>query len=293
MPFPQPVTIPPGFGVAGPRMISVGGLILGATDSQGVIWKVTSMKGWASPNVTLQLLQRARAHGATASESFFKPRVLEVSGTIRAPSLAALDDAVDRLSTAVALGDTDFIVSEVGRSRHCSVRRSGEVIVDYVTDTLAKYSIIVTAKDPRKYGDLATFTTALPSSSGGRTYPATYPITYTGVSTSGLVRVTNSGNMPAPVWFRVDGPIAAGGWSITHVQKQLTFSSSVALNSGDYVTVDMDRREVLAQGQSPRSGWVTSRGWFSLDPGPNDISFGAANYSASALLTIQSMSAWS
>ena len=95
------------------------------------------------------------------------------SGTVRAPSLAALDDAFDRLSAAVSLDDTDFIVSEVGRSRHCSVRRSGEVIPEYITDTLGRYSILFTAKDPNRYGDLVTQSTALPSSTGGRTYPAT------------------------------------------------------------------------------------------------------------------------
>jgi hypothetical protein len=55
----------------------------------------------------------------------------------------------------------------------------------------------------------------------------------------------------------------------------------------------MDRREVLAQGQAARAGYVTSRGWFSLDPGPNDIAFSAANYSSTALLTVTTKPSWS
>jgi hypothetical protein len=224
-----------------------------------------------------------------------KPRVLELSGVVTAPSLGDLDDAFDRLHEAVSLDDTDLIVSEVGRSRHCSVRRSGEVIQEYRSDRVATYSVLVTAKDPRKYGDLVSASTGLPSVTGGLTYPITYPKTYSGVTNSGVVTVTNNGNESAPVWFRVDGPIPAGGWSITHLGKNrtLTFATSLALASGEFVTIDMDAREVLAQGQSARSGWVTSRGWFDLDPGDNPIAFSSAVYSASALLTVLTMPAWS
>jgi phage-related protein len=76
-------------------------------------------------------------------------------------------------------------------------------------------------------------------------------------------------------------------------KQSLTFATSLALAAGEFVTVDMDRREVLAQGQSARSGYVTSRGWFSLDPGVNEIAFSAANYSSTALLTVATKPAWS
>ena len=169
--------------------------------------------------------------------------------------------------------------------------------VEYLQKVLTAEGIPfqVFAKDPRKFGDLITVSTPLPSSSGGRTYPATYPITYTGVSETGVVRLTNTGNTQAPVWLRVDGPIPAGGWTVTHIGKKqaLTFATSLALTSGEFVTVDMDRREVLAQGQAARAGYVTSRGWFSLDPGDNDIAFSAAAYSATAQLTVTTKPSWS
>jgi hypothetical protein len=55
----------------------------------------------------------------------------------------------------------------------------------------------------------------------------------------------------------------------------------------------MDRREVLAQGQAPRSGYVTSRGWFSLDPGVNEIAFSSVNYSETANLSVSTKPSWS
>jgi len=302
MPYPSPVTYPspslyPGFATATDgRLVAIGDLVLGATDPYGVQWTVKKFDGWpGSPGTTLQLSQRARGHGATTTEPFLPPRIMALEGLIMAPDLAALDDAFDRLNAVVTLDPTAMLVAEASRVRNCMVQRKGEVIPDYLTDKVGSYSILISAADPRKFGDLVSLSTGLPSSTGGLVYPVTYPVTHTGVSNTGIIQVTNSGNEQAPVWLRIDGPIPAGGWTVTHVGKKqsLTFATSLALAAGEFVTVDMDRREVLAQGQSARSGYVTSRGWFSLDPGVNEIAFSAANYSSTALLTVSTKPAWS
>lgn len=302
MPYPSPVTYPspvlyPGFASGEVRrQISLGDLVLGATDGHGVRWTVNSFAGWpGSPGTTLQLTQRARGHGATGSEPYLPPRVMTIEGHIHAPSLGALDDAMDRLNAAVTLQPTQMLVSEEGRVRGCMVQRQGEVLPIPLTDLQAHYSALIVAKDPRKYGELVSDSTLLPSSSGGLVYPVTYPVTYTGISNTGVIRVINEGNTQAPVWLRIDGPVPAGGWAVTHIGKQstLTFATALALAAGEFVTVDMDRREVLAQGQSARAGYVTSRGWFSLDPGENDIAFSAQNYSPTARLTVVTKPAWS
>jgi len=303
MPYPSPVTYPspslyPGFTVGGGgRLVALNeDLVLGDTDAYGVRWSLVDFDGWdGSPSPTLSLTQRARGHGATASESFLRPRIMTLGGLIHGADTAAIEDAFDRLNAAVSLGPFEILVAESGRVRSTVVQRQGEVIPTWHSDRLAGYSILVTAPDPLKYGDLVTATTLLPSSTGGLVYPVTYPVTYSGVSNSGVIRVTNTGNAQAPVWLRIDGPIPAGGWTVTHQGKKqsLTFASSLALGSGEFVTVDMENREVLAQGQAPRAGYVTSRGWFSLDPGPNDIAFSAQNYSATAQLTVTTKPAWS
>jgi hypothetical protein len=215
-------------------------------------------------------------------------------GMIIAPTPEALNASINDLNAAVTLAPFQLSVNESGTVRTMMAQRGGEVLTPKRTNLIADFNIQIEAKDPRKYGDLFTATTLLPFSTGGRTYPAPYPITYTGVSNTGIVRVNNAGNEQAPVWLRIDGPIPAGGWTVTHVgkKKSLAFASSLALAAGEFVTVDMDRKEVLAQGQSPRAGYVTSRGWFSLDPGPNDIAFSAANYSSTAQLTVTTRPAW-
>lgn len=302
MPYPSPITYPsptlyPGFTAGGEgRQVALNSdFVLGQTDAFGVRWSLTTLDGWdGSPAPTLESTQRARGHGATDSESFLTNRVLTLGGLIHGADTAAIEAAFDRLNAAVKLEPFEILILESGRIRNTTVRRRGEVIPTWHSDKLAEYSILVSAKDPRKYGDLVTASTLLPSSTGGLIRPSTWPRTWTGVSNSGVVRIRNEGNTQAPVWLRVDGPIPAGGWTITHVGKKqsLTFATALALAAGEFVTVDMDRREVLAQGQSARAGYVTSRGWFSLDPGDNDIAFSAQNYSSTASLTVTTKPAW-
>jgi hypothetical protein len=277
-------------------LVAVGDLVLGAVDEYGNKWTVPTFEGWdGSPSPTLQLTQRAGAHGATASESFLTPRYLKVGGFIHATDHVALNRAIDRLNAVVTLTPFRLTVAHDEGTRHCQAQRNGEVITNRVTDKLASYSLLLVVKDPRKLGDSVSYTTRLPYSEGGVIYPVTYPLTYTGTSGSGVVTINNPGNTQAPVWLRIAGPLPAGGWTITHQGKRqtLSFAASLELTNGEFVTVDMDRKEILAQGQAARSGYITRRGWFSLDPGDNDIAFSAVNYSAEALLTITTKPAWS
>lgn len=302
MPNPSPVTYPspslnPGFaaGVQDGMQIAIGtDLVLGSKDAAGAEWTIDKFDGWGSTGSTSEFQQLAGSHGSTASDGYMKSRFMTAGGLVYANGFAALEDAADRLADAVSLDDTQFIVSAAGRVRHTYARRQGEVIVDPITDKMARYSILMAAKDPLKYGDPISVTTHLPSSSGGATWPVTFPLTFTGSSVSGVVSINNTGTEQAPVWLRIDGPLPAGGWAVMHMGKkqQLSFASSLALGGDEFVTVDMTKHEVLAQGQAPRAGFVTSRGWFSLDPGPNDIAFTASNYSAAALLTVTTKPTW-
>ena len=302
MPLPVAPTYPTGLvtpanSQASGNPVSLGAVLFNTIDANGVEWVLddTSMDGWGTAASSIELTPRARASGVTTNEPFDKERVLVLSGLISAPTPALLTRSLDFLQSEASLDQTVLGVNEQGLVRHMLVQRQDKVIPKRLGQYQALFSLQVMAKDPLKYGDLVTASTSLPSSSGGRTYPATYPITYTGVTASGVITLNNAGNENAPVWFRVDGPIPAGGWSITHRGKNrtLVFSNSLALASGEFLTIDMDAREVLAQGQSPRSGWITNRGWFDLDPGQNDIAFSSAVYSSTALLTAQMMPAWS
>jgi len=302
VPYPSPVTYPsaltfPGTGITtNLSPVGIGDLVLGAVDQHGSRWNLMEFEGWTgSPASTLELSQRARGHGATSSDPYLTARNMTLGGRVSNPDPQKLNASLDDLNAAVTLDGFVLTVAETARIRHCQAARNGEVLTPKVNNKVATFSIQIAAEDPLKYGDLVTGTALLPSSTGGLVYPITYPATYTGVSNDGIVRLVNTGNTQAPVWLRIDGPIPAGGWTVTHIGKKqsLTFTSSLALTAGEFVTVDMEAREILAQGQAARAGYVTSRGWFSLDPGPNDIAFSAQNYSPTAQLTVTTKPAWS
>lgn len=304
MPYPSPTTYPsallfPGTSVGGGGNhgdpVALGDLVLNTVDTDGVHWILEEFNWDDSPASSAELTQRARGHGSTSSEGFYQSMVYTLVGTIAAPTVALGAAARNTLASAVTLDPFQMTVAEGGAVLHSMVKRQDQVIFRRINPTDRTFSIQVSAKDPRKFGDLASISTRLPFSEGGLSFPATFPITFTGTSGTGVVRINNPGNTQAPVWLQIDGPIPAGGWTVTHVGKRqsLTFSTALALGVGEFVTVDMDRREVLAQGQSPRSGYVTSRGWFSLDPGDNDIAFSAQNYSSTASLTIVTKPSWS
>lgn len=302
MPYPSPLTYPsallmPGLGVGGNNgdPVALGDLTLNTVDADGVTWILQEFNWDDSPASTAELTQRARGHGATSSEGFYRSMVYTLSGTIMAPTAALGVAARNALSSAVTLEPFQMSVAEGDSILHSMVKRQDQIIFKRINPTDRTFSIQLAAKDPRKFGDLISATTRLPFSSGGLVRPSTWPRTWTGVSGTGKVTINNPGNTEAPVWLRIDGPIPAGGHSVTHIGKKqtLTFATALALGAGEFLTVDMDRREVLAQGQSARSGYVTSRGWFSLDPGDNEIAFSSVNYSATASLSLLTKPSWS
>lgn len=299
MPYPSPLTFPsgllaPGLGGASFPPVSVGDLVMNTVDVSGVQWVLSDLQGWGSPGSTAQATPRARGRGSTMSEAFLKHRTLVGIGSILTEDPALLTDAIDQLIAAVDLEPFQITVAEPGLIRTIMVQRQDDVLPKKLNAYEADFSFQVIAKDPLKYGDLVSKTTTLPYSSGGLIRPSTWPRTWTGVSGTGVISIENTGKTSAPVWLRIDGPIPAGGWTVTHTGKKqsLTFATALAMGVGEFVTVDMEKREVLAQGQAPRSGYVTSRGWFDLDPGMNEIAFSATNYSSTALLTVATKPAW-
>lgn len=275
-----------------PSYLELGPLSLTGLEDSGVEWITETVDGWeGSPRSTVSVVQKARAGGAWAGTAYFAARSLAAKGLVTAPTEALLSDAIDRLNSACALEDTLLTVVESGRSRWCMARRDGEVIA-VTTGLSAEWSIQLVATDPRKFGTPLSASTRLPASSGGLTVPFTVPFTIAATTVSGQVNLNNPGNETGPVILRVDGP--CHGPSITHVASGLTlvFSASLVLNAGEWLTIDTEARTVMANDQSSRSGYITSRGWFGFVPGDNTFAFTATSFDADALLSISAVPAW-
>ncbi len=270
----------------------LGSLTLASVDDSGTEWILESVSGWGSPSGTLQSVQKTRQSGSWAGSSFMQARPVELAGHTVAVDADAASLAVDQLISAASLDSTRLTVVESGRSRWTNVRRDGEVLIEWISTVAFSWSVQFVALDPRKFADSVSGQTSLPSTTGGLTVPFTLPTPVNAVTVSGQVNLSNPGNDYGPVVVRIDGPCV--GPVITHVGSglSLTFASSLTLGAGEFLTVDMERREVLANGQSSRNGFVTSRGWSQFEPGNNTWAFTAASYDAGSLLTVTATPSW-
>lgn len=272
------------------------GPTLNTVDGNGVVWRVNQdgFSGWGQPGTNLDLVQKPRSDGAWAGDAYATARTLTLAGTIMAPSPALLNAAIDNLKASVLAAGFTLTVTESGLARWVTGRRQGETIVQKITNLIASYSINVAVADPRLFGTALTGSTFLPSSSGGLQWPDQWAQTWTATTNTGQVSLTNAGNATGSVVLRIDGPCA--GPQIVHVGlvgTSLTFSSSLILNAGEWLTVNMDARQTLANDQANRASYITSRGWSGFDPGINTWSFSAAAYNAAAKLTVTATPAWS
>lgn len=262
-------------------------------DANGVQWTVDTFTGWGGVAPTIQVVQKPRSNGGWAGTSFGGSRHISIGGLIIAPSQDILTAAVDSLISAASLSTTPLTVTEQSRTRIMNVRLSDEVIVTYVTNVIATWSIQFVAVDPRKFATALSGFTMLPVSSGGITVPFTLPTPITSTVISGSVALSNPGNATGPVVIRIDGPCT--GPQITHVGvtgSSLTFSSSLALGTGEWLTINMDTRQALGNDQANRASYITSRGWSGFDPGANTWAFTAAVFNAASKMTVTATPAW-
>lgn len=276
--------------------VVLNGMTLSGVEPGGVRWSIPrdQIAGWwSSPVTRIEASDQARSHGSWVGGSWLNSRIVAISGYMFAPSNVAGEEAIDRLHAAATLAEGRISVSTDAGVLWAGVRRSDAVLVSWLYgQQIAQWSIQLLAADPRRFADALTATTGLPSTTGGLAVPFTLPAPISATVVSGQVSLFNPGNIAGPVSLRIDGPVT--GPIVTHVTtgSRLVFASSLSLAAGEFVTVDMERREVLAQGQSARNGWVTSRGWSGFDPGDNTWAFTSSGVAAGGMLTVNATPAW-
>lgn len=274
---------------------TLGALRLGAVDSAGVAWFLQGLEGWDSPEVRAELQDRESDHGSWASPVYFGSRPITLSGTIEAPDRASLQSAMDTLYAAAALSDTTLTVWEAV-PKQATVRRSGKVLAQYVTDRVATYSILVTAADPRRYGTtLQSGTTGLPVTTGGLSFPVTFPITFSATTVAGLVNAVNLGTLDTRPVLTITGPVVAPSIAALYQDgsvKQLIYSQD--LQTGDQLVIDTDAHTVTLNGNVSRRRFLTiPAGWPTIPANSSvNYQFQSGTYNATAMLTATWRSAW-
>lgn len=276
--------------------LAVDGWTAGAVDTQGTLWRPTTLEGWwESAPIATSIVDRPLDHGGFDGPSFYRPRVITVGGVAVSPDLATNLRARDIVASMCADPSVLYplVVTEPGRpSRRCMVRMSSAAKARDVTDTICEWSLIFVAPDPRRYDDTETVLTLTPptGAAGGLTLPATVPLT---LATAGGPRsattVTNAGTIATRPIVAFNGPLVDP--QIANVTAGRSLSLSITLAAGDQIVADFDRRTVLLNGSASRSSALTdSAAWWELAPGGNDLAMAAGGGTGNA--TIRYRSAW-
>lgn len=269
--------------------ITIGGINLFGTDGNGCSWLGEAFTGWGSTATTLQVNQKSSGDGGWSTQSFRKPRLVGISGGVVGPNSAAVSASLDSLYAAL-VGSPVLSVDDGGGARTAIVQQQDEVLITWINPTSCDFSFQMIAADPRKLGTPVTVSTGLPSATGGLTIPFTVPFAINSTIVTGEASAVNLGNTLGPVTMRISGPVV--GPVVTHVASglQMVFASSLTLAAGEFIDIDMENKTVLAQGQSSRAQYVTSRGWSGFDVGGNVWAFTAI--SGTGTLSVTATPAW-
>ncbi|WNI19690.1 hypothetical protein [Actinacidiphila sp. ITFR-21] len=282
--------LPPGFAFSG-MPIQLGGITFGQVDEEGVHWHCSTISGWDSPDVKTTVTPREAAHGSWMSPVYLAERVVTLAGKAFAPDRGAMDRAMEHLLAAASLTDTTLTVWET-IPKQLTVRRSGKVLAERMTDRVLDWSVLLTAPDPRRYGTtLRTASTGLPSTTGGLVLPAAPPWTLSAATVSGFLQADNEGSIVSYPGLTITGPVQQPTVSVRYPDGTVTaLAYNGELANGDVLTLATDTHTATVGGASRRRN--LSGDWPQIPPGGAQILFGAAVYSATATLTAAWRPAW-
>jgi hypothetical protein len=274
--------------------IIIGGFNVGGSttvqDANGCTWHTENLTGWGPTNTTLQITQKERADGGWPSEKYRTPRTVSAVSVVDGPSVAAVAASVNALYAAMDGFPVLSVDEGLGPLWVNAEQQYGPVPT--WNGAYCEVSWQLEVADSRRFGQTYTGSTGLPSLTGGLTVPHTVPFAINSTIVSGNVVLNNPGTATGPVTITIYGPIT--GPVITHVGSglSLVFAASLTLGAGEFLVIDMDNRKALAQGQSSRSLYITTRGWSGFDKGGNTWALSASTYSAGASMTVSAIEAW-
>lgn len=271
------------------RRVTVNGIEFNGPVVDGVEHEITAVTKLGAPAPKYSSEQNVGADGETATTAFRGAMAIGIEGVIRATSEVAAEQAWNQFRRAILLTEFPITFHYASGPFTVWVRSDGEVAPesrDLPTEFV--FSIVLKALDPRMFaglpGDEIVLSTGLPHSSGGLSFPITFPITFTGESTSGdLVLDLEAGGK---LDMRIAGPVSNPSVVVENAEGFFRLAWLETIEAGMWIDVDLEPtvRSALLQGQASRPPAV--RIWPKLAAGVNTIRFRADDYSADASLTV-------
>jgi hypothetical protein len=275
MPPPSPLTaalIDPATGITIPFNADV--------DAYGVMWRMTSIDGWDSPDHDDAATPRSGSDGMWDSPSWYGGRTISIKGVYSAPDADARQAAHYRLMQACARDHQSTLLMNETVPKTSSVRRSGRLMSRPLSDTMGEFDLSVLAVDPRKYGTAqVSGTVSAGSGTGGLAPPWTPPVTPPAVTTGPTIAtLTNTGIYETPPVITLYGP--GLNLRINNLTTNQVLEFDIPLTVNDSLVVDVGAGTALLNGTAPRAPAPGSAviSTFMAEPGDN-------TYTLSGVLT--------
>lgn len=237
--------------------------------------------------------------GEISAEVFpAKARHILVSGWALAPDAATAEQLADVLWRDVFPRNQEIVLARYEAiPKYLTVRVAGQREISRVGPLNFRWLVPVMAPDPFKYDllpDVNSSGTAgvAGQSSGGRTYPRMYPLTYipeVGTGEENAINIFNRGTGNTSPTITVHGPLVKGGWRISNETTGEDLGFDVALSSSDVLTIDFGAEVALLNGYPITS--TLSGDFWKVVPGLNVIKL-YGDYDPLTSITVSIKSAW-
>ena len=259
-------------------------------------WGIDVLDGWkTSPDLDVTLNKISDVDGEILGDfQSTSARYLTVGGYVLAASRAESDGLEDVIANTFRR-NTDLILERhepVPKFVRC--RRIGPIEITSPMDNGWRFTVDLICPDPFKYsvtpvGPYSSGAAGL--SSGGRTYPRTYPLVYATVvsGSENRVVISNAGTANATPTVTITGPLVRGGWRLSNDTTGEDLSMDVGLSVGDTLTIDFSNELVYVNGFLVGPSILGD--FWRIVPGTNIIKL-YADYDVSTTFTITTNSAW-
>lgn len=260
-------------------------------DANGISWIWQEIKGWDSPDVAGQVVQRSGDHGGYPAPQFYAARIITVTIMATAPTQALRDYARSLFQQIIPVGitpgDLAMLVYNEPVPKQAQIRRSGKIPEQYPSLTDAIFTANLVAPDPRKYSTTRNTVTAYMAGGAGggsMVVPFTVPFSLAPGLPPGTATCVNGGTFETRPQVLIRGPV--NGPVITNVTYNRSVSfSQVSLGAGDSLLVDLDAMCGFFDGGAYRTADLSSA-WWTLWPGVNVIDVGGVSVGSGASFTV-------
>lgn len=242
-------------------------------------YQVTSVDGLeALPDLRVQDSDRGYQDGMISGRDFFGGRTITVTMQILGNSSGTAQYNHNLLQAALQPQQTgttplQFQLSPAGGLQFVNARvRKGMTTIDPdYTYGLIKSQYHFYCPDPRYYDNTTQTATMSYTAPLGRTYPRVYPLTYGGGSQTQTVNISNAGSTTTYPTITIYGPVTNPVIGNLTTGQALSFNYAMA--QSDVITIDLQYRTILLNGNPARNLLLGSSQWFGVAPGTSQFYF--------------------